>query len=185
MGGKAKSVPCGSVDAERGACPLPCGSAATTRDGLGETLAAQGEAREEAAKAATRLLQRHSDPGPERRGRRTPVLHRMGQLADALPTPSQRLYAPPYPSHSHPRERCWGLWAWPWKGTKRIDAATLREWAQKRTWKGRYPVIDLSRTGYHKGIARGKTAMQAVAAHWKRAPQWPKDDIVINPASTS
>jgi hypothetical protein len=58
-------------------------------------------------------------------------------------------------------------------------------WAKKMTWKGLYPVIELSRNVYQKGISLGKTARQAVEARLKRAPQLPKYDIVINPASTS
>ena len=46
-------------------------------------------------------------------------------------------------------------------------------------------MIELSRTVYHKGIALGKTAMQAVEARLKRDPHLPKYDMVINPASTS
>jgi hypothetical protein len=185
MGCKEKDVPCGIVEEESGELRLTFGSSANTSDCIVDTLAATWEAMEESEKAATRRLQIPSDHGPESRGRRTPCLHRMGQLADAINKPMPRRYSPPSHSQYHPIERCWGLVELPWNGTQLIDAATMREWAKKRTWKGRHPVSELSRKVSHKGIALGKTAMQAVAARLKRDPQWPKYDIVINPVSTS
>jgi hypothetical protein len=73
----------------------------------------------------------------------------------------------------------------PWNGTKLIDVETMLEWAQRMTWKGIHPVVEISRKGYHKGIALGKTAMQAVENRLERHPKLPKWDILINPASTS
>jgi hypothetical protein len=58
-------------------------------------------------------------------------------------------------------------------------------WAKGMTWKGLHPVVGLSRTVYHKGIALGKKAMRAVEARLERHPALPKGDILIRPASTA
>ena len=58
-------------------------------------------------------------------------------------------------------------------------------WAKQMTWKGLYPVVNLRRKGYEKGIALRKAAMAAVETRLKRDPKWPKYDIVINPMSSA
>ena len=88
------------------------------------------------------------------------------------------------PSKYNPIERCWGILELKWNGAKLLDVETMLGWAKKMTWKGLHPVVALSRQVYTKGIALGKVAMEAVEARLKRAPQLPKYDIVINPAST-
>ena len=71
-----------------------------------------------------------------------------------------------------------------WHGAKLLDVETMLGWAKQMTWKRLQPGVELSRHVYTKGIALGKVAMEAGEARWKRDPQLPKDDIVINPAST-
>ena len=178
-------MPGGIGDAESGAVPIPCGSSEKTRDCIVETLEATWEAMAEPATAETRLIQMHMANGPERRGRRTPCLSRMVQLADRITKPMPRLDSPPYHSTDHPLERGWGLLEWPWHGTQRIDAETRLGWAQPRTGKGRHPLVALRHNMSQKGIALGQAAMQAVAARLKRDPNLPQDDIWINPAPTS
>ena len=156
-----------------------------TSDCIVDVLEAQWEALDEPEQAATRLLQIKMDNGPESRGRRTQFFHRMVQLADDIGKPIQLLYYPPYHSTYNPIERCWGILEVHWNGTKLIDVETMLEWAQSMTWKGIHPVVELSRKVYHKGIALGKTAMQAVENRLERHPKLPKWDILINPASTS
>jgi hypothetical protein len=172
------------VEEERAALRLTFGSSSKTSACIVAGLAAKWDALDAQEKAATHLIQITMDNGPEGRGRRTPFLHRMVQLADDMPKPMQRLYSPPDPSTYHPIERCWGLLELQWHGTKLIDAETRLEWAKKRTWKGMHPVVELSRTVYQKGLALGKAAMQAVEARLERHPAWPKYDIFINPAPT-
>jgi hypothetical protein len=184
-GCKAKYVPCGIVDEDSAALTITCGSSYTTSDFIVEALTAKWEAMPEQEKAATRLRQLKMDHGSESRGRRTPFLSRLGQLADAIPKPMQWRYYPPYHRKYNPIERCWGILALPWKGTKRSDAETMLEWAKKMTWKGLRPVVALSRQAYAKGISLAKAAMQAVEARLKRDPTLPKYDIIINPASTA
>ena len=106
-------------------------------------------------------------------------------LADYIHKPIQLLYYPPYHSKYNPIERCWGILELKWNGTKLIDAETMVEWAKRMTWKGRSPVVELSRKVYQKGIALGKVAMQAVEERLERHPALPKYDILINPAPTS
>jgi hypothetical protein len=95
MGGKEKSVPCGIVDEERAALPITFGRSYKTSDFIVEVLAAKWDALDASAKAPTSLIQIKRDNGPERSGRRTPLLHRMVQRADAMHQPMQRLYYPP------------------------------------------------------------------------------------------
>jgi hypothetical protein len=102
--------------------------------------------------------------GPESSGRRTPFLQRMVACCDAIGKPMPRLYAPPYHSKDHPLERCWGILALHWHGTKVVEVETMVEWAKSMPWKGIHPIVELSHKGYQKGIALGKAAMQAVEA---------------------
>ena len=150
-----------------------------------EALAAPWDAWDAHAKAATHLIQSTMDNGLEGRGRRTPCLHRRVQLADSMQKPMQLRSSPPDHRKYQPRARCWGLVELQWNGTKLLEAETMLEWATKMTWKGRHPGVERSRTGYHKGMALGKAAMQAVEARLKRDLTLPKYDIVINPASTA
>jgi DDE family transposase len=150
-----------------------------------DALAAKGAALAAHEQAATRLRHIKMDNGPESSGRRTPFLYRMVQLADDIHKPIQLLYYPPYHSKYNPIERCWGILALQWNGTKLIDAETMVEWAKRMTWKGRSPVVELSRKVSQKGISLGKAAMQAVEKRLKRHPALPKYDILINPAPTS
>ena len=178
-------MPCGIVDEESGALAITFGSSYKTSDFIVETIAAKWDAMHDQEKADTSLVQIKMDNGPESSGRRTQFLYRMVQLADVINKPIQLLYYPPYHSKYNPIERCWGILELQWNGAKLIDVETMLGWAKKRTWKGMHPVVELSRTGYDKGIARRKAAMQAVATRLQRDPQLPKYDIVINPASTA
>jgi Rhodopirellula transposase DDE domain len=139
----------------------------------------------EQEKAETSLIQSQRDTGPERRGRRPPWLSRMGQCTDLITKPMQLLYSPPSHSTDQPIERGGGIWELQWNGTKLIAAETLRGGAKQMPWQGIHPIVTWSHKIYHKGIARGKAAMQAVAARVQRDPTLPKYDIVINPAPTS
>jgi len=185
MGGEEKYVPCGIVDEESGEFHITFGSSYKTSDFIVETIEAKWNAMEKQEQADTSLIQIKMDKGPERSGRRPQFLYRMVQLADVINKPIQLRYYPPYHSKYNPVERCWGILELQWNGTKLIDAQTMLEWAKKMTWKGRHPVVELSRKVYQKGISLGKAAMQAVAARLQRHPALPKYDILINPAPTS
>jgi hypothetical protein len=75
--------------------------------------------------------------------------------------------------------------AWPWNGTKLVDVETRVEWAKTMPGKGMHPIVELSRKGYHKGVALGKRAMQAVEVRLARHPELPKWDMLLHPVSTS
>jgi hypothetical protein len=185
MGCQEKYVPCGMVEEESGALHITFGSSYKTSDFIVDTIAAKWEAMAEQEQAETSLIQIKMDNGPESSGRRTQFLSRMVQLADLINKPMQLLYYPPYHSKYNPIERCWGILELQWNGTKLIDAETMLGWAKQMTWKGRHPIVELSRKVYQKGISLGKVAMQAVEARLKRDPHLPKYDILINPAPTS
>ena len=53
------------------------------------------------------------------------------------------------------------------------------------TWQGLHAVVELSRDVCEQGLSLGNKALQAVAARWQRDPQLSKDDMWINPVSTS
>src|SRR4029450_1797445 len=127
-------------------------------------------------------LQITMDNGPESNGRRTQFLHRMGPFADQMGKPIPLLYSPAYHSNYNPIERCWGILALHWNGTKLVDVKTMREWAKSMTWKGCHPIVELSRKVYHKGMALSKKAMQAIESRLERHPALPKWDILIRPA---
>ena len=95
MGGKEQEVPGGIVEEESAELTITLGSSAKPSDCIVDVLAAKGDAWDEAEKAAPRRLQSKSENGPESSGRRTPLRHRMVQLADASNKPMQRLYSPP------------------------------------------------------------------------------------------
>ena len=73
---------------------------------MAEVIADKWEAMDEHEQASTSQSQIKMDNGPERRGRRTQFLHRMGQFADAIQQPIRLLYYPPYHSKYNPIERC-------------------------------------------------------------------------------
>ena len=150
-----------------------------------DALEAQWEAMEEQEKTDTERIQIKMDNGPESSGRRTQFLNRMVQFADAINTPIQLVYYPPYHSKYNPIERCWGILKLQWNGAKLINVETMLGWAKKMTWKGIHPVVELSRNVYEKGISLGKKAMKAVEARLERHPELPQYDILINPAPTS
>jgi hypothetical protein len=141
-------------------------------------------------------LQINMAHGPESRGRRTQFLHRMVAFCEAIGQPMQRLYYPPShrqsrqllsspPAHSqyNPMERCWGILAWPWNGTKGVDMEPRVEWAKRMTGQGRHPLVALSRQGYQKGVALSKRAMRVVEDRLERHPELPQWDILIHPVS--
>jgi hypothetical protein len=107
----------------------------------------------------------------------------MVQFPDQIGTPIQLLYYPPSQSTYNPIERCWGILALHWNGTKLVDVETMLEWAKSMTWKGIHPVVELSRKVYQKGIVLSKKAMQAIESRLERHPALPKWDMPIRPAA--
>ena len=125
------------------------------------------------------------DNGPESSGRRTQLLSRMVEFADAIGKPIQLLYYPPDHRTYNPMERCWGILEQHWNGTKLSDAKTMLERSKSMTWKGLHPVVELSHQVYQKGVRLRKKAMEAVEARLERAPKLPQYDILSQPASTA
>jgi len=122
--------------------------------------------------------------GPERSGRRTQCLPRMGGLCDAMGKPLPLVYSPPYHSKYNPIERCWGILELHWNGTKWVDGETRGEWAKSMTWKGMHPIVELRRKVDQKAVTLSKKAMREGEARLERHPELPKWDILIPPAST-
>ena len=183
LGLKAKYIPCGIVEEDRGQLHITFGSSSKTSDFIVDALEAWWAALDETAQVAMARLQIKMDNGPESSGIRTQFLHRMVQFADQIGKPIHLLYYPPYHSKYNPIERCWGILELHWNGTKLVDVETMLAWAKSMTWKGLRPVVELSRKVYQKGIALGKKAMQAVERRLERHPELPKWDILIRPAS--
>jgi hypothetical protein len=183
LGCQEKYIPWGLVDEETGQLSITFGSSYKTSDFMVDALYAWWNALPAHEQATTEQLQMKMDNGPESSGVRTQFLHRMVQFADQIGKPIQLLYYPPYHSKYNPIERCWGILELHWNGTKLIDAKTMLAWAKSMTWKGLQPVVALRRKTYHRGIALGKKAMQAVESRLERHPELPKWDILIRPAS--
>jgi hypothetical protein len=103
----------------------------------------------------------------------------------ARPLASRGSSCLPPPAHSqyNPMERCWGILAWPWNGTKGVDMEPRVEWAKRMTGQGRHPLVALSRQGYQKGVALSKRAMRVVEDRLERHPELPQWDILIHPVS--
>jgi Rhodopirellula transposase DDE domain len=185
FGWEEQYIPCGIVDEDSAALNITFGSSYKTSDFIVDTIEAKWYALDDQEKEETSLIQIKMDNGPESSGNRTQFLYRMVELVDAIGKPIQLLYYPPYHSKYNPIERCWGILEQHWNGTKLLDAETMLEWAKSMTWKGLYPVVELSRQVYQKGISLGKAAMRAVEARLKRDATLPKYDILINPMSTA
>jgi hypothetical protein len=177
-------IPCGIVAEESGQLHMTFGSSYTTSDCIVDALEAWWAALEETAQVAMARLQINMDNGPESSGRRTQFLQRMVAFCDAIGQPIQLLYSPPSHSKYNPIERCWGLLALHWNGTKLVDGETMVEWAKSMTWKGIHPIVARSRKAYQKGVALSKRAMHAVESRLERHPELPKWDMLIHPAST-
>jgi transposase len=185
MGLKEKYIPCGIVEEDRGHLHITFGSSSKTSDFIVDALEAWWAALDEGEQVAMARLQIKMDNGPESSGKRTQFLQRMVAFCDAIGKPIQLLYYPPYPSKYKPIERCWGILALHWNGTKLVDVETMLEWAKSMTWKGIRPIVELSRKVYQKGVTLSKRAMRAVENRLERHPELPKYDILIHPAPTS
>jgi transposase len=185
MGLKEKYIPCGIVEEDRGHLHITFGSSSKTSDFIVDALEAWWAALDEGEQGAMARLQIKMDNGPESSGKRTQFLQRMVAFCDAIGKPIQLLYYPPYHSKYNPIERCWGILELHWNGTKLVDVETMLEWAKSMTWKGIHPIVELSRKVYQKGVTLSKRAMRAVENRLERHPEWPKYDILINPAPTS
>jgi hypothetical protein len=177
-----KYTPCGSLDEDTGQLYLSFGSSYQTSDFIVDTLSAWWASLGPFEQAATAPIQLKIDNGPESRGVRTPFLNRVVPFADQIGNPIQLLYFPPYHSKYNPIERCWGILEQHWNGTKLVDVETMLAWAKSMTWKGLHPIVELSRTIYHKGVKLTKATMRAVEERLERNPLLPNWDILIRPA---
>lgn len=182
MGCNEKYTPFGIVDEDRGELAMRFGRSAKTSDFIVDSLEAWWQRLPAEERDACTLLQIKADNGPESNGQRTQFLNRMVQFAEAISTPIQLLYYPPYHSKYNPIERCWGILEQHWNGAQLTDADTMLEWAKSMTWKGLHPVVELSREVYAKGVSLTKKAMRDVEARLVRNPDLPKWDILIKPA---
>jgi transposase len=185
LGLHEKYIPCGIVEEESGQLPITFGSSYKTRDFIVDALEAWWAALDAHEQVAMARLQIKMDNGPESSGRRTQFLRRMVAFCASIGKPIQLLYYPPYHSKYNPIERCWGILALHWNGTKLVDVETMVAWAKSMTWKGIHPIVTLSRQVYQKGVTLSKRAMQVVEARLERDSELPYWDILIRPASTS
>jgi hypothetical protein len=183
LGCQAKYIPCGVVDEDSGQLSITFGSSAKTSDFIVDALEACWYAGPAHEPHATGRLQLKMDNGPESSGVRTQFLHRMVQFADQIGKPIQLLYFPPYHSKYNPIERCWGILELHWNGTLLRDVDTMLAWAQRMTWKGCPPVVELSHKEYPRGVTLNKKAMRAVEDRLERHSELPKWDILICPAA--
>ena len=175
-------VPVGIVEADSGRLPLPFGSAFKTRDFIGDSLEDGWNDTPVAKRAEIAHLQLQVDNGPESRGVRTPFLKRLVEVSDRTGPIIQLLYYPPYHSKYNPIERCWGIREPHCNGAKRVDTEPLLEGANRMTWKGIQPGVNLSGAAYQKGVSLSKKAMREIEARLERTPFLPTWDLLIRPA---
>jgi hypothetical protein len=185
LGWHEKDIPCGIVEEESGQRHMTCGSSDKTSDVIVDALAAWWAALDETEQVAMAQLQSTRDNGPGSSGRRTQCLQRLVGFCEAMGKPMQLLYYPPSHRKYNPIERCWGILALHWNGTKLVDVETMLAWAKSMTWKGMHPIMTLRRTVRQKGMALSKLAMQAVEARLERHAALPSWDSLIRPAATS
>jgi hypothetical protein len=183
LGLQEQDIPCGIVEEANGQWRITFGSSDKTRDVIVDALEAWGAALDETAQGTLARLQINMANGPERSGRRTPFLYRLVGFCAAIGKPMQRLYSPPYHSTYNPSERCWGILALHWNGTKLVEVETMVAWAKSMTWKGIDPIVERSQKGYQKAVTLSKWAMRKGEARLERHPALPKGDILIHPAS--
>ena len=181
MGAKAKYIPCGLVDEERGELDIEFGHSYKTSDFIVDVLEHWWSQLSLSVQQAVSLIQLKFDNGPESSGVRTQFLHRIVTWVDRMGKPLQRLYFPPHHSKYNPIERCWGILEQHWNGTRLTDVETMLAWAQSMTWKGQHPIIRLNSSTDQKGIALTKKEMIRVEERLERNPLLPKWDILIRP----
>ena len=150
LGLHEKDMPCGMVDEESGQLHITFGSSSKTSACIVDALAAWWAALDAHAQVALPWRQLNMDNGPASSGRRTPCLRRRRTVAfgAGIGKPMQLLYSPPDHSKYTPIERCWGILAWHWHGTKLVDVETRVEWVKSMTWKGIHPIVTLRRQVY-------------------------------------
>jgi Rhodopirellula transposase DDE domain len=129
-------IPGGIVDEASGQLPITFGSSYKTSDFIMDALEAWWAALDETEQVAMARLQIKMANGPESSGRRTQFLQRMVAFCDVIGKPIQLVYYPPYHSKYNPIERCWGILAVHWNGTKLVDVETMLAWTKSMTWKG-------------------------------------------------
>jgi Rhodopirellula transposase DDE domain len=183
MGCKEKYTPFGIVDEDAGLLHLTFGGSFKTSDFVVDSLMTWWENTPVCERITIMHIQIKVDNGPESSGVRTQFLKRMVEFADHTSKSIQLLYYPPYHSKYNPIERCWGILEKHWNGAKLLTVETMLEWAKSMTWKGIQPMVNLSKTVYHKGISLSKMAMRAIEARLERNPILPKWDILIRPAN--
>ena len=181
MGCEEKYTPFGIVDEDAGLLHLTFGSSFKTSDFVVDSLMTWWENTPACERITIAYIQIKVDNGPESSGVRTQFLKRMVEFADHTSKSIQLLYYPPYHSKYNPIERCWGILEKHWNGAKLVTVETMLEWAKSMTWKGIQPMVNLSKTVYHKGISLSKVAMRAIEARLERNPILPKWDILIRP----
>jgi len=183
MGCEEKYTPFGIVDEDAGLLHLTFGGSFKTSDFVVDSLMTWWENTSVCERITITHIQIKVDNGPESSGVRTQFLKRMVEFADHTSKSIQLLYYPPYHSKYNPIERCWGILEKHWNGAKLLTVETMLEWAKSMTWKGIQPMVNLSKTVYHKGISLSKMAMRAIEARLERNPILPKWDILIRPAN--
>ncbi len=182
LGCEETYTPFGIVDEDSGRLYLNFGSSSKTSDFVVDSLQQWWDILTLQEQQDIKRIQIKVDNGPENSGVRTQFLNRMVSFADAIATPIQLLYYPPYHSKYNPIERCWGILEQHWNGTQLVNVETMLGWAKTMTWKGIHPVVLLSKKVYKKGVSLSKKAMKEIEKRLERNPLLPKWDILIRPA---
>ena len=121
------------------------------------------------------------DNGPNTSGRRTQVLKRMVDFADATGLQVRLVYYPPYHRKSNPVERCWSSLEQKWRGGLLTSLSVILGYARRMTWCGKPPTVDEITGEYPAGVRLTKSQMKPIEARLERSQTLPKYDITIRP----
>jgi hypothetical protein len=121
------------------------------------------------------------DNGPHNSGSRTQFLKRMVQFADWSGLEIRLIYYPPYHSKYNPIERCWGALEKKWNGALLNSLKAVLHWAQRMTWCGKHPTVQVLPGEYPDHITVPREEMKTYKARLQRSATLPKYDITILP----
>jgi transposase len=135
--------------------------------------------RERFPQVTTLLL--NLDNGPENHSRRTQFMQRITELVDTFAVTVELAYYPPYHSKYNPIERVWGVLEKHWNGSLLDTCATVLQFAQTMTFRGRLPLVQWLNKVYHTGVRLTQKQMALLEPRFERLPGLAKWFVRIVP----
>jgi hypothetical protein len=123
----------------------------------------------------------NQDNGPECHSRRTQLMQRLTELADATQQTIELAYYPPYHSKYNPIERVWGVLENYWNGSLLDTLETAFHFAQNMTYNGVHPVVEIVQKSYQTGVKLTQAAMDELEKRFERLPGLEKYFVRMSP----